>query len=96
MPESFLTPEGAAKVKAELQELTTVKRAALAARLRDAIKMGDLSENADYISAKEDQAFLEGRIQELENLLRTATIISTEAQGAVEVVDMGRTVTVRE
>ncbi len=96
MTENFLTPEGAVKVKAELEELTTVKRPALALRLRDAIKMGDLSENADYISAKEDQAFLEGRIQELESLLRTATIITPNGQGAADVVEMGRTVTVRE
>jgi len=95
MPESFLTPEGAAKAKAELEELTTVRRAALAARLRDAIKMGDLSENADYIMAKEDQAFLEGRIQELQNLLRTATIVAN-GSGGTEVVSVGSRVTVRE
>ena len=96
MSESFLTPEGAAQAKAELEELIKVKRPALAARLHDAIKMGDLSENADYISAKEDQAFLEGKILELEALLRSATIINTQSNGAAEVVDMGRTVTVRE
>ena len=96
MSETFLTPEGAAQAKAELEELIKVQRPALAARLRDAIKMGDLSENADYISAKEDQAFLEGKIQELEALLRSATIITTDNNGAAEVVDMGRTITVRE
>lgn len=95
MPESFLTPEGAAKAKAELEELTTLKRAEIAARLRDAIKMGDLSENADYIMAKEDQGFLEGRIQELQNLLRTATIVAN-GSGGTEVVSVGCQVTVRE
>jgi len=95
MPETFLTPEGAAKAKAELEELTTVKRTELAARLRDAIKMGDLSENADYIMAKEDQAFLEGRIQELEALLRAATIINNN-DSVAGVVSMGNTVTVQE
>jgi len=95
MPESFLTPEGAAKAKAELEELTTLKRAEIAARLRDAIKMGDLSENADYIMAKEDQGFLEGRIQELQNLLRTATIVAN-GSGGTEVVSVGCRVTVRE
>src|ERR1041384_1789362 len=95
MSETFLTAEGAAKLKAELHELTTVKRVELAARLRDAIKMGDLSENADYIMAKEDQAFLEGRIQELEAILRSATIIDNH--DSVEgVVSMGKTVTVQE
>jgi transcription elongation factor GreA len=96
MPENFLTPEGATQAKAELDELIKVQRPALAARLRDAIKMGDLSENADYIAAKEDQAFLEGKIQELEALLRSATIIEAGGNGTVGVVDMGRTVTVRE
>ena len=96
MSENFLTPEGEAKARAELDELIRVKRPEIARRLRDAIKMGDLSENADYTSAKEDQAFLEGKIQELEALLRSAIIISVEGNGAADVVDMGRTVTVRE
>jgi transcription elongation factor GreA len=96
MPENFLTPEGAAQAKAELDELIKVQRPALAARLRDAIKMGDLSENADYHAAKEDQAFLEGKIQELEALLRSAIIFTPGGDGATDVVDLGRTVTVRE
>jgi transcription elongation factor GreA len=74
-----------------------VKRAELAKRLRDAIQMGDLSENADYIMAKEDQAFLEGRIQELETVLRNATVVSGNGGGAAsETVGLGCTVTVRE
>ena len=94
MPEQFLTPAGAAKLKAELEQLTAVKRPQLAARLRDAIKMGDLSENADYLMAKEEQAFLEGRIQELQTVLRSATIITNgSANGEVSV---GCTVTVQE
>jgi transcription elongation factor GreA len=77
--------------------LTTVKRQELARRLREAIQMGDLSENADYIMAKEDQAFLEGRIMELETLLRNATIISADRNnGPAEVVHVGCTVTVQE
>lgn len=94
MTEKFLTPEGAARVKAELQELIEVKRPEIAARLREAIKMGDLSENADYIMAKEDQAFLEGRILELQELLRVATIITDAAPTGV--VSMGNRVTVQE
>jgi transcription elongation factor GreA len=92
--ESFLTPTGATKLKAELEELTSSKRREIAQRLRDAIKMGDLSENADYIMAKEEQAFLEGRIQELETVLRTATIITDE--GRSDMVRVGSTVTVQE
>jgi transcription elongation factor GreA len=95
MAENFLTPEGAERLKAELEELTSTKRSEIAARLRDAIRMGDLSENADYIMAKEDQAFLEGRIQELQNLLRTATIVTHDGL-ASEVVRVGARVMVQE
>ncbi len=96
MNEKFLTPEGAAKIKAELKELVEVKRLEIAQRLREAIQMGDLSENADYIMAKEDQAFLEGRILELQQLLSEAVIISGEAAHAGGVVGMGSRVTVEE
>jgi transcription elongation factor GreA len=92
--EKYLTPEGAEKVRAELKELIEVKRPEIAGRLREAIKMGDLSENADYIMAKEDQAFLEGRILELQELLRAATIIAEAAPDGV--VNMGSRVTVQE
>ena len=71
----YLTKDGYEKAKAELEELINVKRPALAKRLSFAIKQGDLSENADYIAAKEEQGFLEGRIQELEAQLREAVII---------------------
>ena len=64
--DTYLTPEGLAKLKAELEELTGPGRQDLARRLRIAIQQGDLSENADYIVAKEEQGFLEGRIQELQ------------------------------
>jgi transcription elongation factor GreA len=91
----ILTAEGAAKLKAELEELRGPKREALAKRLRDAVQQGDLSENADYHKAKEDQGFLEGRIQELEYLLKNAVII--EKNGAVSgLVEVGVTVTVQE
>lgn len=95
MSESFLTTEGAARLRAELQELIEVKRPEIARRLREAIQMGDLSENADYIMAKEDQAFLEGRIQELTQLLSRATIIGDGAAPA-SAVSMGSRVTVQE
>ncbi len=97
MNPSFLTPEGAAKLRAELEHLKTEKRAELAKRLREAIQMGDLSENADYIMAKEDQAFLEGRILELEAHLRNATIVGGGAEGRdSDTVNVGCTVTIRE
>ena len=96
MAESFLTPEGAEKLRAELENLKTVRRQELAVRLRDAKLMGDLSENADWIMAKEDQAFLEGRILELEAVLRHATVTRASDGGARDHVSVGCTVTVRE
>ncbi len=71
----YLTQEGLEKLKAELDELINVRRKELAARLHTAIKQGDLSENADYIAAKEEQGFLEGRILDLEAALRNAVLI---------------------
>ena len=92
---SYLTAEGADKLKAELIELTGPQREALARRLRDAIQMGDLSENADYHKAKEDQGFLEGRIQELEFALRNAQIVEV-TNTPKNVIEVGVRVTVRE
>jgi transcription elongation factor GreA len=89
----YLTPEGEAKLKAELAELTGPRREELAGRLRSAIQMGDLSENADYHQAKEDQGFLEGRIQEIETILRSATIIEKKQS---DIVNVGSTVTIQE
>ena len=95
MPDStYLTQDGAAKLKAELDELKRVKRPDLAKRLRSAIQMGDLSENADYHKAKEDQAFLEGRIQDIEFHLRNAVII--DGNPSTEVVGLGNRVTIQE
>jgi transcription elongation factor GreA len=91
----YLTTEGAERLRAELKKLIEYDRTELAKRLRAAIQMGDLSENADYHKAKEDQAFLEGRIQELEYLLKNATIID-ENKVPKDVVHVGVTVTVQE
>jgi transcription elongation factor GreA len=92
--EYYLTKDGAERLRLELAELKGTKRTELAARLRTAIQQGDLSENADYSKAKEDQAFLEGRIQELEALLGRAVIIEESATGGV--IGVGSTVTLRE
>jgi transcription elongation factor GreA len=91
--QTYLTPEGENKLKAELAELKGNRREELAQRLRAAIQMGDLSENADYHKAKEDQAFLEGRIQEIEATLRTAVIIEKKLSDTVTV---GSLVTIQE
>ena len=90
----YLTPEGREGLREELDELVRVKRPALAERLRKAIAQGDLSENADYKAAKEEQSFLEGRIQEIEATLRSAEII--KPTGNSEEVSLGSRVTVVE
>ncbi len=88
----YLTKDGEEKLRRELEELRGPKRRELAKRLKNAVEMGDLSENADYIKAKEDQAFLEGRIQELETVLRYATIVDkAPLDGRIHV---GSTVTI--
>jgi transcription elongation factor GreA len=90
---TYLTREGEKKLQAELAELTGPRREELSKRLRSAIQMGDLSENADYHKAKEDQAFLEGRIQEIEAVLRTAVIVDKTHS---DVVTVSSHVTVQE
>jgi transcription elongation factor GreA len=91
----YVTPEGLEKMKAELQELVEEKRPALAERLRFAIKQGDLSENADYQQAKEEQGFLEGKILDLQQKIRNAEIIDASGGAKGEVV-LGAHVTVKE
>ena len=91
----FLTTEGKAKLQSELEELTGPRRDSIARRLKHAIEMGDLSENADYKMAKEEQSFLEGRIQELEMILKVGVIIEKEEMVAGE-VNIGSRVTVQE
>ena len=92
----YLTSEGAVRLKAELEQLKGPGREEMAKRLRAAIQMGDLSENADYHKAKEDQGFLEGRIMELEYLLQHATIVAEIGNGDREIVEVGARVTVIE
>ena len=92
---SYLTQEGLDNIKAELDNLKGPARENLSVRLRAAIQMGDLSENADYIQAKEEQGFLEGRILELEQILRNVVIIDENVKNR-EIVDIGAHVTIRE
>lgn len=95
MPEAtYLTQEGLVRLQQELEQLKGPRRRELAKRLRSAIQMGDLSENADYHKAKEDQAFLEGHILELEHLIRNAVII--EKNPKAEAVTLGHHVTIQE
>ncbi len=91
---TYLTPEGAEELRRELDNLINVRRPDLARKLSEAVAQGDLKENADYHDAKEQQAFTEGRIQYLENILRSATIIQSD--GKTDVVQIGSQVTIRE
>lgn len=92
---SYMTAEGAERLQNELNHLRTVERPKLALRLRSAIQEGDLSENADYHKAKEDQGFLEGRIQELEHILKNVVVVENN-QAGFDVVNVGARVTVQE
>ena len=87
-----LTAEGAERLQAELDQLVTVKRPEVIARIRTAKEHGDLKENAEYHAAREEQSFLEGRIQAIEARLRTAVIVSAPAAGSR--VGLGSVVTV--
>lgn len=73
-----LTPEGLEKLKQELHKLKTIDRPAVIKRIAEARELGDLSENADYQDAREQQSFIEGRIQELEDLIKNSDIVSTQ------------------
>ncbi len=91
---TYLTAEGALKLREELDYLRAVKRPELSARLHFAIKQGDLSENADYIQSKEEMGFLEGRIQALDRMLQNVEILSEG--GATGEARLGSKVTVIE
>jgi transcription elongation factor GreA len=90
----YLTAEGKADLERELDELLNVRRPELARKLKDAVAEGDLKENADYHDAKEQQAFLEGRIQYLENILRSAKVIAND--GSTDMVRLGSEITIVE
>jgi transcription elongation factor GreA len=95
MPNSFLTKEGFQKLQEELDHLRTAKRQEVAERLHEAMEGGELIENAEYEAAKNEQAFVEGRIQELEIILATARMIEGNGKNA-GVAQVGSTVTIEE
>lgn len=94
MPATYLTKEGFEKLQDELDFLRTAKRQEVAERLHEAMEGGELIENAEYEAAKNEQAFVEGRIQELEVILATAHII--EGQHDPTSVQVGDLVVVQE
>lgn len=90
----FLTPEGRAKLEAELENLRTVRRAQVAERIHSAKEEGDIMENSAYDEAKNEQAFVEGRIMTIEQMLKNAVMI--DATRASDTVGLGSYVTVIE
>jgi transcription elongation factor GreA len=93
--QTFLTPEGLKKLEEELIFLRTVRRAQVAERLHNAQEDGELIENAEYEDAKNEQAFLEGKIMSLEAMLSNAVLISKD-RGTDGVVRLGSRVTIKE
>ena len=91
----IITPEGLANLKAELDTLTTTRRREVAARIKEAREFGDISENAEYDDAKNEQAMLEARIASLEEKLRSATVIDQSDLGT-DLVRVGSVVHVKD
>ena len=89
-PDVDITPEGLETVRAELAELTTVRRPNIVEKIKSARELGDLSENFEYHSAKNEQGFIESRIQELEQIVRNHRLIGAPAPSGV--VQLGSTV----
>jgi transcription elongation factor GreA len=97
MPTTFLTKEGYQKLADELDYLRTTKRLEVANRLHEAMEGGELIENAEYEAAKNEQAFVEGRIQELEMILASARVIDEKSKKAKsDLVQVGSHVTIKE
>lgn len=93
--QQFITQAGKQKLEQELAELEGPRRQEISRRLKSAIEMGDLSENADYISAKEDQGFLEGRIQEIKAILKNSIVVDENNTNTHE-VQIGNKVILQE
>ena len=89
---TYISKDGLDKLRAELDEMLAVRRPEIANRIHDAKEHGDLSENAEYEDAKNEQAFVEGRIAALESMIKNATII--DEHGSTDHVSIGSTVTV--
>ncbi|MEC1261371.1 transcription elongation factor GreA [Bacillus swezeyi] len=90
-----MTEKGKQKLEEELEYLKTVKRKEVVERIKIARSFGDLSENSEYDSAKEEQAFVEGRITTLDNMIRNAKIIEDDIENS-NIVGLGKTVTFTE
>ncbi|MDP3771156.1 MAG: transcription elongation factor GreA, partial [bacterium] len=91
--QTYLTPEGVERLTEELRVLKYVRRKDIAGKIERAKELGDLSENAEYQEAKDEQAFTEGRILEVETILNTATVVA--APSGTKEVEIGSTARVR-
>lgn len=89
----YLTKEGLTELKKEYEELTSVKRPEVLERVSQARNMGDLSENAEYVAAREELSFIDGRIDELEELLKLAIVIRENGKADGHAVKLGSKVT---
>ncbi len=94
--QEYLTPEGLQKLSAELEHLRTVRRAEVAMRLHEAMTEGDIEENPEYEDAKNEQAFVEGRILTIENILNHAVLIEHNSKTPPNEVRLGSKITVTE
>jgi transcription elongation factor GreA len=92
---TLVTKDGYKKLKEELDYLKDVKRKEIAGRIKEAISYGDLSENSEYEEAKNEQAFIEGRILELEDKVKYAKIIDDKKKSDGKTVQLGSTVKVK-
>ena len=92
---TILTPEGLRKLEDELEHLKTVKRKEIAERIKASKEFGDISENAEYEDAKNDQAFIEGRILQLDQMLRNAQVIDNH-NAPRDTITVGSTVRVKD
>ncbi|HRU41244.1 MAG TPA: transcription elongation factor GreA [Candidatus Diapherotrites archaeon] len=93
--QNILTIEGLAKLEDELDFLKSKKRAEIAQRIKQALAFGDITENSEYDEAKNEQAFVEGRIVQIENILKTAKVIDDE-DIQTDIVSVGCRVTLRD
>ena len=94
---TFVTKQGLQKLQNELDNLINIRRKEVAERIKEAISYGDLSENSEYEDAKNEQAFVEGRIIELQKIIKNAELIDEKnnAQGKKNIIRIGSTVTLK-
>lgn len=95
LKEQLITYEGLKKLEDELENLRTVKRREISEKIKSALSFGDLSENSEYDDAKNEQAFVEGRIVQLENMLKNVTIVD-ESEISSDIVSVGSIVKIKD